>query len=248
MPRITRSSLETSFFHIMVQGVNKEYIFNDEKYMNNYMSLINKYKEEYNIEIIAYCIMNNHAHLLVFSEKKNELSSFMHKINFVYAQDYNKNEQRIGHVFRDRFLSEGIYSERYLINCINYIHQNPVKAGIVKTCDQYKYSTYNDYKTKTGVAKSRILNEVIGESNYDEILQPKEEDYFLDIDLDRKEILENVISNYIKKSGKELNQILEIEDEAKDMIKTLKDRYRITYKEMREKFNISERKLKKLII
>lgn len=248
MPRITRSSLETSFFHIMVQGVNKEYIFNDEKYMNNYMSLINKYKEEYNIEIIAYCIMNNHAHLLVFSEKKNELSSFMHKINFVYAQDYNKNEQRIGHVFRDRFLSEGIYSERYLINCINYIHQNPVKAGIVKTCDQYKYSTYDDYKTKTGVAKSRILNEVIGESNYDEILQPKEEDYFLDIDLDRKEILENVISNYIKKSGKELNQILEIEDEAKDMIKTLKDRYRITYKEMREKFNISERKLKKLII
>ena len=101
---------------------------------------------------------------------------------------------------------------------------------------------FSSFQIENGTIKN------IGESNYDEILQPKEEDYFLDIDLDRKEILENVISNYIKKSGKELNQILEIEDEAKDMIKTLKDRYRITYKEMREKFNISERKLKKLII
>ena len=95
MPRIARKCLETSFFHVIVQGVNKDFIFYKNEYIEDYISLIKKYKEEFDIEILAYCIMSNHAHLLIFTEKIDILSSFMHLINSLYAQKYNRTENRV---------------------------------------------------------------------------------------------------------------------------------------------------------
>ena len=66
MPRVARSSFETSFFHVITQGVNREYIFNKKEHIEMYLHLLNKYKDEYNISILAYCIMSNHAHLLLY--------------------------------------------------------------------------------------------------------------------------------------------------------------------------------------
>ena len=139
MPRIARKDYNTSFFHIMIQGINKEYIFNKDRYKEKYMELMNKYLEKYAVKVIAYCIMDNHAHLLVYAEKINELSEYMRSINTTYALYYNKNLKRVGYVFRDRYRVEPIYSEKYLINCIHYIHDNPIKAETCKTIEQYKY-------------------------------------------------------------------------------------------------------------
>ena len=86
MPRIARSNLGTSFFHVIVQGINKEYIFNKEEYIEKYLELINKNKGEHVIQILAYCIMNNHAHLLIYTEDCKEMAKFMHKVNGIYAQ------------------------------------------------------------------------------------------------------------------------------------------------------------------
>ena len=246
MPRISRNNLETSFFHIMVQGVNKEHIFYKEEYMRNYINLINQYKNDYDIEILAYCIMNNHAHQLIYAEEIKELSKFMKQINFIYAQGFNKAENRLGHVFRDRYLSEGIYSEKYLINCIKYIHCNPVKAGIVNRCEEYQYSSYNDYVKKTGIANNLILDKIIGKDNYKEILDMEEEDFFIDIDTNKKEILNKIINEYTKEKGKTIEQLLVDEQEAKHMIKMLKERYKIPYKEIQKKLKISTRKLESL--
>ena len=242
MPRITRKSLETSFFHIIVQGVNKEYIFDNKQYIEDYIFLINKYKEKYEIEILAYCIMSNHAHLLLFSEKIDEMSKFMHQINSLYAQRYNKINGRVGHVFRDRYLSEAIYSEEYLINCIHYIHNNPVKANIVNNCGEYRYSTYNDYVNNVGVAKSKIVKDIIGENNYKDMILDDNE-CFLDIDITHEEIIEKTILKFEKKYGKKLSTILNENGIARELVNTLKKQYGITYQEMQKALNISERKL-----
>lgn len=146
MPRIARNSLNTSFYHVMVQGLKKEYIFQRKENIEKYIELLLKEKENFNLEVLAYCVMSNHAHILIYTENINEMSKYMHSINQKFAQFYNYiNNERVGYVFRDRFKSEPIYNEKYLIRCIRYIHNNPVKAKLINQPYNYKYSSYRDY-------------------------------------------------------------------------------------------------------
>ena len=89
--------------------------------------------------------MDNHVHILIKEDSIERVSHFMHKINTIYAMYFNKKYNRIGYVFRDRYKSQAIYSEKQLYTCINYIHNNPVKAGICKIASEYEYSSYNEY-------------------------------------------------------------------------------------------------------
>ena len=145
MPRTSRKSSETCFFHVMVQGINKEYVFNEEKFIAKYQKLLFINLQDYNIKLVAYCIMNNHAHMLIYTEKIEELSKYMHKVNTTFSMYYNTKLDRVGVVFRNRFESEPILSQKHLYNCIAYIHNNPVNAGIVENPSMYKYSSYNNF-------------------------------------------------------------------------------------------------------
>ncbi len=107
----------------------------------------------YDVEIYAYCIMNNHLHLLIKSELE-ELSRFMAKVLATYAQYYNYKNDRIGYVFQDRYKSECVENERYYWSCLRYIHLNPLHANIVKNATRYKYSSMSEYTTQ----KTRLLH------------------------------------------------------------------------------------------
>ena len=182
MPRNPRSSIDNSFLHIMVQGVNKEYIFSTERYIKEYLFLINKYSKEFEINIIAYCIMNNHAHLLVYTEHLDKLGKFMQKVNLKYSHFYNQKEKRVGVLFRNRYKSEAIYNIKYLINCIKYIHMNPVKAEMVKNCEDYPFSSYSDYLYNIGISQSPIVLETLGK-DFSVIISNNSTDYlFIDND------------------------------------------------------------------
>ena len=182
MPRNPRSSIDSSFLHIMVQGVNKEYIFSTERYIKEYLFLINKYSKEFEINIIAYCIMNNHAHLLVYTEHLDKLAKFMQKVNLKYSHFYNQKEKRVGVLFRNRYKSEAIYNIKYLINCIKYIHMNPVKAEMVKNCEDYPFSSYSDYLYNQGISQSPIVLETLGK-DFSVIISNNSTDYlFIDND------------------------------------------------------------------
>ena len=122
MPRIARKNLNTPFLHVMVQGVNREYIFDSNERMELYLRIINENVSDYELTIMAYCMMNNHAHFLIYVEDTKELGKFMHKCNLQYAQIYNREKNRVGVLFRNRFQTEPIYNQKYLINCIKYIH------------------------------------------------------------------------------------------------------------------------------
>ena len=155
--RKIRKNVTTSIFHIMVQGINKEYIFNQEIYIKKYLKFLKENQKQTNLKIIAYCIMTNHAHLLIKSENIQELSKFMQKVNSSYARYYNYMEKRVGYVFRDRFKSQAIMSEKQYYNCIRYIHLNPVKAKIVEKQEDYKYSSYIIYQKRLK-KKEKLLN------------------------------------------------------------------------------------------
>ena len=157
MARIAREHAAANFFHVMIQGNNKNNIFNTNELKIKYKQYIYEKRNDYDIKIIAYCIMDNHVHLLVHCQDIANMSNFMKSLNQSYSQYYNRINDRIGTIFRGRYKSENIMNQKYLENCINYIHANPVKAGIVREMNEYNFSSYNDYINKNGIIDDDIL-------------------------------------------------------------------------------------------
>ena len=247
MPRMARKSLGTSFFHIMVQGLNKNYIFDNDNYKEKYIYDLNKYKNECNVQLLAYCIMDNHAHLLLYAEKIEDMSKFMHFVNSSYSNYYNKVNNRVGYVFRDRYKSEPIYKEQYLLNCINYIHMNPVQAGIIKEAEKYKYSSCEQYMNNTGISKSKILCETLGIINYREIFNNiTNKRYFMDIDINEDEKTQDLIEEYQKEKNKTLENIIKDKYLMKDLIIFLHNENNIKYVDIARILNISKTKMFKI--
>ena len=238
MPRVARYLLNTSFFHVMVQGINKEEIFKQTKDKEKYLNVINKYREMYNVTILAYCVMNNHTHMLIYCESTEKLSIFMHRINANYARYYNIKYSRVGYVFRDRFLSEPIYDEKYLYNCINYIHLNPVEAGIVEEPADYIYSSYREYINKTGITKEKEFKKFVEVENY--VLTKENNNLFMDIDINTEEIIKARIREFCRIENTSIEKVLEEKGKLKKLIKFLKTGHKITNKEIQNILNIGE--------
>ena len=248
MPRVPRSSFETSFFHIIVQGLNKEKIFKKSIYMKKYLQLINENKEKHNIKIIAYCIMNNHAHLLIYTEEIEEMSRFMKKINSIYGNYYNYMENRVGFVFRNRFVSEPIYTEEYLLNCISYIHNNPVEAKIVYNCSEYKYSSYNEYIQ--GKIKEDILSLVFGSSkNYLEQFKSvhKNKYSFKDFVMEDIDSYDEIIKKFQNKNNKTLEEIKKDRKLLRECIIEIKEKTGLSYYKISIKMKIGKHKMYNLL-
>ena len=119
MPREARRKYDGNFYHVMTQGINKENIFHSDSLKKIYIKLIFDYAKKKKVNVLAYCIMINHAHLLLNIRDTINMSEFMKVINMKFAMIYNEMQKRIGVVFRNRYESELIYSEEYFFNCVN---------------------------------------------------------------------------------------------------------------------------------
>ncbi|MBQ6388732.1 MAG: transposase [Mogibacterium sp.] len=115
------------------------------------MAKLKACKDRYEIKVAAYCLMNNHAHLLIKAESLDTLSRMMRSLGVSYASYYNIKYSHEGHVFQDRFLSMTVCDEKYLCGCLRYIHNNPVSAGICPR-EEYRWSSYRDYLEDRGIA------------------------------------------------------------------------------------------------
>lgn len=240
MPRIKRKNLNSNIFHIMSQGINKEYIFEKEQDKRKYRKLIFLYNDEFNIEIIAYCIMGNHVHLLIKSDRIENMSNFMHQINMQYALYYNKNRNRVGYVFRGRYKSEQISTEKYLINCIHYIHNNPIKAHICREKLEYLYSSYN-YKIKE--------NQVIDKSWRKKYYNTKYENRnisFIATEEEKEQDIKETIENFLNYNKVKMEEIREKEEKLIQILKILMDK-KISMRKIEKIFNIDKKKIKRLI-
>lgn len=249
MPRIARKDYKANYFHIIVQGINKEWIFKKEKYLKKYRELLLDNKEKYAIKLVAYCIMNNHAHLLIYCDKVEELSQYMKSINTSYANYYNAIEERVGHVFRNRYEAEEIDSERYLLNCIAYIHNNPVKAGIVKNVSNYKYSTYNNYINKTGIVTNEILKLVFGTSNnyLEQYKIIHKKDYSFKDMIEAKKSVAEIIREYEQIRNTKIEKIKENEKYVIELAKRLMEEAGLSMNKISKILELSRYKLMKIL-
>lgn len=144
MPRQERRKSATGIYHVMLRGINKQVIFEDEEDNEKFLSILLECKAISEYKVFAYCLMSNHAHLLI-KEEFEGLGTIFKRIGGRYVYWYNSKYKRNGHLFQDRFKSEIVEKEDYLMTVIRYIHQNPIKAGLVKEAKDYAYSSYREY-------------------------------------------------------------------------------------------------------
>lgn len=143
MARKPRIEFKGCLYHVMVRGNNGEFIFEKSGDKQMYLDLIRKYKERYLFKLYAYCILDNHVHMLI-EQEDSPLSKIMQGIQQSFTQRYNKKYKRTGHVFQQRYRSEICDKDQYLFQLIKYIHYNPVKAGLEEGLN-YNWSSHKEY-------------------------------------------------------------------------------------------------------
>ena len=144
MPRHQRTKSASGYYHIMLRGNEKKNIFNSNADKQRFLETMFEKKQANRFYLHAFCLMNNHVHLMI-SEGVEDVATVMKRINVSYVYYFNNKYKRVGHLFQDRFKSEVVEQDRYLVALVRYIHQNPVKAGIVEKASDYKWSSHNCY-------------------------------------------------------------------------------------------------------
>ena len=145
MARTARLKSDDAIFHIMCKSISEVDLFKDTNDKEKYISLLKKYKKLYNVKIYGYCLMDNHSHLLVDANGA-DISKVMHGVNFSYVMYFNKKYGREGHLFKDRFKSKIVDSDRYLKAVSLYIHNNPTDIVAFKDCpEKYTFSSLGIY-------------------------------------------------------------------------------------------------------
>ena len=188
MPRAPRIKSKTGIYHIVMRGINHQTLFEDEEDRDRFIQTLQRYREICEYKLYAYCLMDNHLHLLLM-EGKEPLETVMRRIGGSYVLRYNRKYGRVGHLFQDRFKSEPVEDDVYFLTVLRYIFQNPVKAGIVSKIEYYLWTNYIDYiersnRTDTNFTLDifdtdrdkavRMFIEYINKENDDKCLEIKE--------------------------------------------------------------------------
>jgi REP element-mobilizing transposase RayT len=208
----------------MVRGVNRQTIFEDDEDCVKFIDTIQQNKDKSGLELYGYCLMGNHAHILL-REGKEALSLSMQRICSSFVYWYNWKYDRFGHLFQERFKSEPVEDEAYSLTVLRYIHQNPIKAGITKAMKEYKWSSYHEYISKQSIIDTELILEMFAterqtaRQRFEIYMSEVNEDVCLDYEdrhrIGDEEILKLIEEKYKVKKGffhllerSEMNMIL----------------------------------------
>lgn len=146
MVRQARQRCESGVYHVVLRGINRGDIFFDDDDSMRFLETLAQKKRNQEYWLYGYCLMTNHVHLLV-RENEDMVSRTMSRIGTSYAKWYNQKYSRSGHVFQGRYGSECVEDDKYLLTVVRYIHNNPVKAGLVKEPEAYRWSSIHAYSS-----------------------------------------------------------------------------------------------------
>ena len=214
MARQARIKSESGIYHIMLRGINKQKIFFDESDYKHFIKILIDCKRISKFNLYAYCLMDNHIHLLM-KENDENISTIMKRIGCRFVYWYNAKYQRTGHLFQDRYKSEPVETDEYFLCALRYIHQNPVAAKIVAKCSDYEYSSYNwYYENGILVDKEKLLSMMRMEQFAAFHLQKERRD-FLEITEKNPVLTDDRAEAIIKETAavKDIKKIPELEKE-----------------------------------
>lgn len=159
MPRTARIKSVSGYYHIVARGIARQVLFEEDADYLFFLKILKKCKEEEQFKLLAFCLMENHFHLLVKID--SGMDRVMRRILTTYAKYYNTKYERIGYLFQDRYKSKVIERRSYLLSAMRYIHNNPVKAGLCSV-DQYRWSSWKYYDGAEGMVDTDIVLNMLG--------------------------------------------------------------------------------------
>lgn len=181
MPYRTIPFVDGEFYHLYNRGLNKQDIFTDKRYYSHFIKALFYYtiqspKPKFSVyrrtkifpvdetkkivNIISYCLMPNHFHLLVKQLKDGGISEFMRKFIHSYTKYRNVKYSRKGPIFQGMFKAVLVGSDEQLLHLSRYIHLNPLVSSLVKDLNQYEWSSYKEY-VGTGVSGSTAKEDIL---------------------------------------------------------------------------------------
>lgn len=144
-------------YHITARGNHRNDIFRDDEDFQYYLKVIEEallYYGNHNYQLICYCLMDNHVHLMIKTDDR-PLANLISRISSIYTRYFNKKYNYIGHLFQDRYYSELIEDDKQMLETSRYVHLNPVKAKMVETPSEYRWSSYTMF---TGKKEEKLAN------------------------------------------------------------------------------------------
>ncbi len=154
MPRRPRTAISATFCHVMNRSSRRTQLF---KTARDYLSLLHVFAEgldRHRVDLLAFCIMPNHWHLVVHVDDPQELSKFMHWVTTTHARRWHRHRHTVGEgpVYKGRFLSVPIESEASLVRVCRYVERNALRAGMVRRAEHWTWTSL----AERGRLKKRI--------------------------------------------------------------------------------------------
>lgn len=181
MPRAARQKSSTDIYHVILRGINRQRIFEEDEDYRMFLRTLQNCREQSAFSLYAWCLMPNHIHLLL-KEGRDPLSNVFRRIGAGFVKTYNRKYNRTGHLFEDRYLSEAVEYDSYFLTVMRYIHLNPVKAGLCQSPEAYPYSSYSRFFNKDLFPENRLIYNLISVEEFEQYHMEKNEDICLDIE------------------------------------------------------------------
>ena len=150
MTRGPRLVMPNACYHIIQRGNQKQKVFVENTDYSKYLEILHHYKRKYCFKLYAYCLMPNHIHLIIEVKKVSDLGKLMQGIDLTYAIWFNKKYNKVGHLWQGRFKNMIIQKDQYLLDCLNYIEYNPVRASLSSSPIGYEWSSWKDRTLNKG--------------------------------------------------------------------------------------------------
>lgn len=160
MPRLARRIAASGIYHVTLRGDGRRLLFENDSDKRKFLRLLERYGEEYGLKYLAWCLMDNHIHLLIH-DPLDQLMKAMHDVNSTFARYFNERNDRVGSVFQNRYSSIPIETNDYLLKVMRYIHQNPKKAHLTDDL-HYPWSSYDDYIRGGIITSTKMILEMLG--------------------------------------------------------------------------------------
>ena len=160
MVRIPRELSESGLYHVVCRGNGRQIIFEDDADRIRFLDVYASASHDGGMSTIAWCLMDNHVHLLVRDEV-DALSTTMQRVLGGYAARYNARTMHVGHLFQERFYSRPIEDEDDLLAAVRYIHQNPLRGGLASSLD-FRLSSYAEYLGRRGITDTALVLDLLG--------------------------------------------------------------------------------------
>ena len=149
MPRQARFDVPGTLHHVMIRGLEGGRIFHDDEDREHFLFRVRTLVKETQTRILAWAIMDNHVHLLLFSGQEG-ISTFMRRLLTGYAVWFNQKHRRSGHLFQNRFKSIVCEEDPYLLELVRYIHLNPLRAKVVESIEKLNRYPWSGHSVLVG--------------------------------------------------------------------------------------------------